>query len=184
MIDCKKLKGSQTEKNLYKTFAGESRARNKYNMYAEKARLEGYQWIADIFDETAKNEFAHAREVFNRYLGNVRSTAENLASAMGGETEEFRKLYKEFEETARNEGYIEIADFYKELREVEESHAERYKKLYNRIKDGTVFSSSEPTEWICLNCGYIHEGEEAPEFCPLCKFPRAYFKEKCGEECL
>jgi rubrerythrin len=180
-MDCKKLKGSETEKNLYKTFAGESRARNKYNMYAEKARLEGYQWIADIFDETAKNEFAHAREVFNRYLGNVRSTAENLVSAMGGETEEFRKLYKEFEETARREGYTEIADFYKELREVEEAHAERYKELYEKVKDGKVFSSSEPTGWICLNCGYIHEGEEAPKVCPLCKFPRAYFKEKCKE---
>lgn len=181
MIDCKKLKGSETEKNLYKTFAGESRARNKYNMYAEMARVEGYQWIADVFDETAENEFAHAREVFGRYLGNVRSTGENLASAMGGETEEFRKLYKEFEKIARDEGFIEIADFYKELREVEESHAERYKELYERVKEGTVFSSSESTEWICLNCGYIHEGEEAPEFCPLCKFPRAYFKEKCAD---
>lgn len=173
------IKGSETEKNLLKTFAGESRARNKYNFYGEKAREEGYQWIAAIFDETACNEYAHAREVFRRYLGLVKSTAHNLMDAIMGETEEAKKLYKEFEETARCEGFDEIADFYKDLREVEESHSERFKALYEKVTTGTVFKSDKESLWKCMNCGYIYEGDEAPEHCPLCKFPRAYFKPYC-----
>lgn len=178
-MDIKELYGSETVKNLLKTFAGESRARNKYNFYAEKAREEGYQYIASVFDETAANEYAHAREVYARYLGMVSSTEENLLDAMKGETEEFTKLYKEFEETARNEGFNQIADFYKELREVEEAHDKKFKELYEKIQNNTVFKGGADSLWKCMNCGYIYEGEEVPMVCPLCKFPRAYFKPYC-----
>lgn len=174
----KNIKGTQTEKNLYKTFAGECRARSKYNMFSEKAREEGYESIADVFDETAGNEFAHAREVFNRFLRNIGCTEENLLTAAMGETDEYKNIYKEFEECARKEGFDEIADFYKELREVEEAHKERYMKLYDKMKSGTVFTSKEPIEWICLNCGYIYEGKEAPDKCPLCKYPKGFFEPK------
>lgn len=173
------LKGSKTEKNLYKTFAGESRARNKYNFYAEKARTEGYRYIADVFDETATNEFAHAREVLGRYLNKIKGTEENLIDAAIGEAAESSKIYKDFESIARQEGFIEIADFYKELQEVEESHKERFMLLADRVKNSTVFKSQKPTMWQCMNCGYIHEGTEAPMVCPLCKYPRAYFKPYC-----
>ena len=172
----KSLKGSQTEKNLYKTFAGECRARTKYNLFAEEAREEEQHWIADIFDETAKNEYAHAREVFRRFLGNVGDTLDNLMVAAMGESDEFKEIYKEFEETARSEGYEEIADFFKELREVEESHNERYMDFYDKIKSNSLYSSKEPVKWICTNCGYIHEGKEAPRNCPLCRFPQGYFR--------
>ena len=170
------LNGSETERNLYKTFAGESRARNKYNIYAEEARCEGYRWVGEIFDETAHNEKAHAREVFKRFLNSVNNTEENLLDAAIGEAEETQKIYKEFEETARGEGFIEIADFYKELQEVEESHEERFLKIVNMIKEDKMFKSSEEAMWQCMNCGYIYEGKEVPEFCPLCKYPREYFK--------
>ncbi|ATD55821.1 rubrerythrin family protein [Clostridium chauvoei] len=173
------LKGSKTEKNLYRTFAGESRARNKYNLYATKAREEGYQWVGEIFDVTAMNEFAHAREVYKKYLGLVGTTKENLIDAIMGETEEYKDLYKRFEREAREEGFMGIADFYKELAEVEEHHQERYKKLYDKLEDGTMFKGPEESKWICMNCGYIHEGSDAPLVCPLCKYPRAYFKPYC-----
>lgn len=170
------LKGSKTERCLYKTFAGESRARNKYSFYAEHARCEGYRWVGEIFDETADNEKAHAREVYNRFLKKVSSTEENLIDAVMGETDESKKIYKEFEEIARNEGFIEIADFYKELQEVEEFHGERFLKLANDIKEDTIFKSDEVSLWQCMNCGYIHEGKKAPTACPLCKYPTSYFK--------
>ncbi|GKU27128.1 rubrerythrin family protein [Clostridium folliculivorans] len=171
-----KIKDSETLKNLLKTFAGESRARNKYNLYAEKARHEGFIWIGQVFDLTASNEYAHAREVWAKYLGMVKSTEENLLDAMEGEGQETEKIYKEFEEVARKEGFEAIADFYKELREVEESHRERFKDVYDKVKSGTVFKSSTESVWRCMNCGYIYEGKQVPEVCPLCKFPRAYFE--------
>lgn len=171
-----KIKDSETLKNLLKTFAGESRARNKYNLYAEKARQEGFVWIGQVFDLTASNEYAHAREVWAKYLGMVKSTEENLLDAIEGEAEETNNIYKEFEEVARKEGFEAIADFYKELREVEESHRERFKDIYDKVKCGTVFKSSSESVWRCMNCGYIYEGKEVPEVCPLCKFPRAYFE--------
>lgn len=180
-MDIKSLKGTQTEKNLYKTFAGESRARNRYNLYSEKARMEGYEWVGDVFDETAGNEYAHAREVYRRFLGLVGSTAENLMDAIQGETEEYSKVYKEFEADARKEGFKEIADFYKELSEVEEFHERRYKDLYDKVVNKTMFTSKEAIKWQCLNCGYIYEGTEAPLVCPLCKFPRAFFKPLCED---
>lgn len=177
------LKGSKTEKNLYKTLSGESRARNKYTFYAEEARCEGYKWVADIFEETADNEKAHAREVFKRYLCKVSSTENNLREAAKGEAEEYKKLYKDFEETAREEGFIEIANFYKELQEVEENHEKRFNKLAEKISKNSMFKSEEDTLWQCMNCGYIYEGKEAPKNCPLCKYPRNYFKLYCGINC-
>lgn len=171
-----KLKGSQTEKNLHKTFSGESRARGRYNLFAEKARKEGYNWVGDVFDEIAENEYAHSREVFKRFLGKVEGTEENLLDSIKAETKEYEKTYKEFEKVARKEGFEEIANFYKELREVEESHKERFEDLSERLKTNTMFKSDKVTYWKCLNCGYIHEGKKAPDACPLCNYPQKYFK--------
>ncbi|SHE35218.1 rubrerythrin family protein [Clostridium fallax] len=174
------ISGTKTEKNLLKTFAGESRARNRYDLYSEKANQEGYYWIAKVFNETALNEFAHAREVFKRYLKMINSTEQNLLSAAMGENEEAESIYKDFENTARMEGFNDIADFFKELREVEESHKERFMMLYEGLKNKNLYNSNkEDTMWKCLNCGYIHIGKNAPEICPLCKFPRGYFKLYC-----
>ncbi|MBU3127011.1 rubrerythrin family protein [Clostridium tagluense] len=175
------LNDSKTEKNLLKTFAGESRARNKYTFYAEKAEKEGYEYVASIFEATANNEKAHAREVFNRFLKMNKSTAENLMDAAKGESFESNKLYKQFEKEAREEGFMEIADFYKELQEVEESHEMRYMKIYENLVSGMMFKRNNEVKWQCMNCGYIHIGKEAPLFCPLCKFPRAYFKIYCED---
>lgn len=173
------LKGSKTEKNLLKTFAGESRARNKYDLYAERARDDGYQWVGQIFNEIALNEYAHARRSYGQLLNRVGSTKENLLDAIIGETSEFTDIYKDFEQEARNEGFVEIAEFYEELREVEESHSEKFKALYDKLEDGTMFKGPVESKWICMNCGYIHEGMDAPMVCPLCKYPRAYFKPVC-----
>jgi rubrerythrin len=177
------LKGSKTEKNLFKTFAGESRVRNKYTFYAEKAREDGYMYVADIFEETAGNEMAHAREAYRRYLDRVGNTKNNLIEAALGEAEENKVIYKEFEETARDEGFEEIADFYKELQEVEGHHKERFLALAKKLKEGKIFKSSREAEWLCLNCGYIYEGKEAPMRCPLCKYPRSYFRKLDNEDC-
>lgn len=170
------IKGSKTEKNLYKTFAGESRATVKYLIFAEIARCEGYRWIAEIFEETASNEKAHAREVLKDYLNKTGTTEENLLDSARGEHDETSKMYKEFEEIAKEEGFNDIEHFYKELREVEESHYERYSKLLEKIKEKKVFKGDEVKQWKCMNCGYIYEGIEAPEHCPLCGYPRSYFK--------
>jgi len=177
------LKGSNTEKNLFKTFAGESRARNKYTFYADKARVDGLMHVGDIFDETAGNEKAHAREVYRRFLDKVSSTKNNLIDSALGEAEESKVIYKEFECMARDEGFDEIADFYKELQEVEEHHKERFLELAKEIKDDTIFKSDKEEEWLCLNCGYIYEGTEAPMTCPLCKYPRSYFKRLDNKNC-
>lgn len=170
------LKGSRTEQNLYKTFAGESRARSRYNLYAERARLDGYQWVGAIFDEIANNELAHAREAYGKFLNLVICTKNNLEDCILGERSEYEGIYKKYEEEARAEGFTEIADFYKELAETEENHAETFKVLYDRIEDGTMFKGPKGSLWVCMNCGYVHEGEEAPIICPLCKYPRAYYK--------
>lgn len=174
-----KLEGSKTEKNLYKTFAGESRARSKYSLYAEKAREEGYRWVGEIFDETASNEYAHSREVFKRYLCKVDSTEENLVDSAYFENEESESIYKEFERVAMEEGFEEIAKFYKELQEVEESHKKRFLALCEKIRTDSMFKSYTESYWQCMNCGYIHEGMEAPAICPLCKYDRSYFKPYC-----
>jgi len=177
------LKGSRTEKNLFKTFAGESRARNKYTFYADKARMDGFMYVGNIFDETAGNEKAHAREVYKRFLDRISNTKNNLIESALGESEESKVIYREFEDIARDEGFDEIADFYKELQEVEGHHKERFLKLAKKIKDGTMFKSDEETEWLCLNCGYIYEGKEVPMKCPLCKYPRSYFKKLENKDC-
>ena len=174
------LKGSKTEKNLYRTFAGESRANTKYSLYADMANKEGYRWVAEIFNETAANERAHAREVYKKYLNKIGDTQDNLKDAIKDETKESKRLYKEFEEVARKEGFKEIADFYEELQEVEEEHKKRFSLMEQKIENNTMFKSIDSTLWQCMNCGYIHEGKEAPNRCPLCKYPRAYFKQYCN----
>ena len=182
------LKGTKTEQNLLKAFAGESQARNRYTFFASKAKKEGYVQIQNIFLETAANEKEHA-EVFFKYLGGrmveitatypagkIGTTSENLLAAAEGEKEEWRVLYPEFEKVAREEGFHEIAESFEEIAEVEEEHEKRYRKLLENVKNGTVFKRDEEVEWHCLNCGYIHHGKEAPELCPACKHAREYYE--------
>ena len=170
------LKGSKTEKNLYRTFLGESRARNKYTLYAEKAKKEGYQWIAEVFDITAINELAHARRIYRDFLRLVCSTKENLVDAICGETAEYKDLYAKFEKEAREEGFDDIAKLFDLVAKIEAHHEERYKKLIDNINNSTVFKSEGKKLWICRNCGHIHYGESAPKVCPTCKHPQAYFE--------
>lgn len=177
------LKGSKTEKNLYKTFAGESRARTRYTLYSEKAKADGYVYISQVFAEISGNELAHAREIYKRFLDRVCSTKNNLIDAAIAESEECKIIYKEFEKVAKEEGFDEIAHFYKELQEVEESHKERYLDLAKKIKDDKIFKSDKKTIWMCLNCGYLYEGTEAPQNCPLCKYPRSFFKKVDKRDC-
>ncbi|MDU1414081.1 MAG: rubrerythrin family protein [Clostridium sp.] len=174
------LHGSQTEKNLKKTFSGESKASTKYRLFAEQARKEGLVYVSDVFNETAANELAHAREVYKDFLGQVKSTEENLMNAFMGETAEATKVYKEFEETARSEGFNEIADFYKELGEVEAEHDLRFRTIYNRLLNGTLYKGNSSSLWQCTNCGYIHEGDSAPKECPLCHYPQGWFMPYCN----
>jgi rubrerythrin len=183
-----KLKGSETEKNLLKAFAGESQARNRYTYFASSAKHEGYEQISGIFLETAENEKEHAK-VFFKHLegGNVEITAmypagkigkteENLLAAADGEKEEWGKLYPSFEKTARNEGFKEVADSFKEIAEVEEQHEKRYRKLLENVKNGAVFKKDKVVKWKCRNCGYVHEGKDAPKKCPACSHPQAYYE--------
>lgn len=176
------LKCSQTYRNLLKTFAGESRARTRYNLFGEQASKDGSLWIKDIFDETANNEYAHAREVYKKYLGLVGDTKENLLSAMKLEKTEYTDIYKQFEEDAKREGFDDIAHFYEELREVEEIHYNRFKKIYDKYCEDKLYEDCKDTLWQCLNCGYLYKGDEAPSKCPLCGFPRKFFRKKCEEE--
>jgi len=169
------LKGSRTEKNLLAAFAGESQARNKYTYFASVAKKEGFEQIASIFLETAENEKEHAK-VWAKYLGLIGDTAKNLEEAAGGENYEWTSMYKEFAQVAREEGFIEIAEHFEKVAEVERAHEERYRKLLQRLKEGTVFKSETPIKWRCRNCGYIHEGPEPPEKCPACDHPRAYYE--------
>ena len=186
------LKKSETARNLLKAFAGESQARNRYAFFASVARKEGYEQIASIFEETADNEKEHAK-IFFKHLqsvgeqleitasypaGKLGKTAENLLAAANGEKEEWGSLYPSFEKTARKEGFKEIADSFKEIAEVEEQHEERYRKLLENVKNNKVFKKDRPVKWKCRNCGYVHEGKEAPENCPACKHPRAYYQIK------
>lgn len=182
------LKGTNTEQNLLKAFAGESQARNRYTFFASKAREEGYVQIQRIFEETAANEKEHA-EVFFKHLqggmvkitaeypaGVIGTTAENLFEAAEGEKLEWGTLYPDFEKTAREEGFKDIAESFKEIAEVEEEHEKRYRKLLANVKNDKVFKRDVEVKWHCLNCGYIHHGKEAPEECPACKHPRAYYE--------
>ncbi len=184
----KSLKGTQTEQNLLAAFAGESQARNRYTFFASTARKEGYEQIANIFIETAGNEKEHA-EVFFKYLeggdveitaaypaGIVGDTRANLEAAADGEKLEWSKLYADMEKVARDEGFQEIATSFKEIAEVEEFHEKRYRKLAKNVANGEVFKRNTSVKWHCTNCGYVHEGPEAPELCPACKHARAYYE--------
>ena len=171
------LKDSQTYKNLQAAFAGESQAYVKYSAWASKAKKDGYVQIANIFTETAGNEFQHAK-IWLKYLegGDLKSTEENLKSAAAGENYEWTTMYKEFAATAREEGFIEIAAKMELIGAIEKHHDERYNRILKRVQDGTVFSRPEKRAWICLECGNIVYGENPPKICPVCLHPEAYFQ--------
>ena len=186
-----KLKGSETEKNLLKAFAGESQARNRYTYFASVAKKDGFEQISAIFEETAMNEKEHA-EIFFKHLregegealeivasypsGKIGTTEENLLAAANGEKEEFGSIYPEFEKVARKEGFALVADSFKEIAEVEEQHEKRYRKLLENVKNKTVFKKKQTVKWKCRNCGYVHEGTDAPDVCPACKHAKAYYE--------
>jgi len=169
------LKGSKTEANLWKAFAGESQARNKYTYFAGQARKEGYEQIAAIFEETAGNEKEHAKLWF-KALGELGKTAENLVAAAEGEHYEWTDMYKEMSESAREEGFNELADQFAEVAKIEKTHEERYIRLAENIQNDEVFKRSDIKVWYCRNCGHLEYGTEAPEICPVCNHPRAYFE--------
>jgi len=185
------LKGSKTEKNLLASFAGESQARNRYTFFASAAKKAGFEQIAAIFLETADNEKEHAERFFEFLeggeleinasypAGKIQDTAANLEASAEGENLEWTKLYKEAEETARDEGFEEIASVFKEIGEVEEEHEKRYRKLLKNIKEGRVFKRDAVVKWKCRNCGYVHEGKEAPEECPACAHKQKYYEILC-----
>ena len=187
----KSVKGTKTEKNLLVSFAGESQARNRYTYFSSVAKKEGYEQISGIFTETAENEKEHAKRFFKLLEGGeleitagypagvIEDTAANLEAAAAGENLEWTKLYKESEETAREEGFEEIAVQFKEIAEVEEEHEKRYRKLFKNVKECTVFKKDTVVKWKCRNCGYVHEGNEAPEECPACAHPQAYYELLC-----
>lgn len=171
------LKGSKTEQCLIQAFAGESQARNKYTYFASKAKKEGYEQIAALFLETADNEKEHAKLWF-KYLegGDIKSTEENLEEAANGENYEWTEMYPEFARVAESEGFKEIAAKFRLVAEIEKHHEERYKKLLNSVKTGVVFVSNDVAVWKCRNCGHIVVGKYAPEICPVCKHPKAFFE--------
>jgi len=182
------IKGTRTEKNLLASFAGESQARNRYTYFASVAKKAGFEQIAAIFLETAGNEKEHAERFFKLLEGEdveitasypagvIGDTAANLRAAAAGEKLEWTKLYKEAEETAREEGFEEIAVQFKEIAEVEEQHEIRYEKLLKNVEEGKVFKKDTVVRWKCRNCGYVHEGKEAPGKCPACAHPQAYYE--------
>ena len=169
------LKGSQTEKNLMTAFAGESQARNKYTFYASKAKKEGYEQIAEIFTLTADNEKEHAKMWF-KHLNGIGTTEENLEAAAQGENYEWTTMYKEFAETARKEGFPQIAFQFESVGKIEKHHQERYQALLKNVKENKVFSKAKKVKWECRNCGYQVEGENAPAVCPVCGHPMSYFQ--------
>ena len=171
----KPLKGTKTEKNLMEAFAGESQARNKYTYYASKAKKDGYEQIAAIFEETANNEKEHAKMWFKE-LGGIGTTVENLIAAAEGEHEEWESLYSVFAETAHAEGFQKIALTFKHISEVEKEHERRYLKLLSRLTDGDFFRRDGEIVWQCRNCGYIVKAKSAPKLCPACEHDRKYFE--------
>ncbi len=182
------LKGTRTEQNLLKSFAGESQARNRYEFFASVAKKEGYEQIAALFQKTADQEKEHGKRFF-KFLeggdveitaaypaGRIGTTAENLRAAAAGENEEWTKLYPEFAEIAKAEGFAEIAAAFKLIARVEAEHEKRYLKLLKNVEEGRVFAKPAKVRWTCRNCGYVHEGEKAPDKCPACQHPQAYFE--------
>ncbi len=184
----KSVKGTRTEKNLLTSFAGESQARNRYTYFASVAKKEGYEQIAAIFEETANQEKEHAKRMF-KYLeggmveitatypaGVISTTMDNLKEAAAGEHEEWYLDYPKFADIAEEEGFKDIAAMYRNIAKAEKGHEERYLKLLKNIEEGKVFKKDESTAWQCRNCGYIHEGDTAPEMCPACLHPQAHFE--------
>ena len=173
------LKGSKTEKNLMEAFAGESQARNKYTYFASKAKKEGYEQIAAIFQETADNEKEHAKLWFKLLNGGeIATTEENLKAAAEGENYEWTDMYERMAKEAREEGFDHIAFLFDGVAKIEKEHEERYKKLLENVKDGKVFEAGEVKIWKCRNCGHIVVGTKAPEICPIFAHPKAYFEIK------
>ncbi|MCD6416652.1 MAG: rubrerythrin family protein [Planctomycetes bacterium] len=182
------LKGSQTERNLLTAFAGESQARNRYTYFASQARKDGYMQISDIFTETADQEKEHAKREFKLLQGGqveigaafpagvIGTTAENLEAAAAGERHEWTEMYPGFAEVARQEGFEAIASVFEAIAVAEKQHEKRYLDLLANIEAGTVFKKEQPVVWRCRNCGYLHEGAEAPESCPACEHPQGYFE--------
>jgi rubrerythrin len=184
------IKGTQTEKNLLKSFAGESQAKNRYTFFAKIAHEEGYEQIAAFFEETARQEESHAKQFF-KYLeggmveitatypaGVLGTTAENLVAAAEGENEEWTVIYREFAETAEKEGFKKVSTIFKLVATVEVEHEKRYRKLLKNMEEGKVFARDEEVEWVCRKCGYHHKGKKALKNCPLCGHPEGYFEEK------
>jgi rubrerythrin len=182
------LKGSKTEKNILTAFAGESQARNRYTFFASQAKKEGYEQIAAIFDETANQEKEHAKRLFNFLqggeieitaafpAGTIGKTVDNLKASAGGEHYEHTEMYPEFEQVARSEGFADIATVFKSIAVVEKRHGMRFTALANNIAGGLVFKRNQPIRWVCRNCGYVHEGTEAPKVCPACAHPQSYYE--------
>ena len=171
------LKGSKTEANLWTAFAGESQARNKYTYFASKAKKDGYVQISKIFEETAANEKEHA-EIWFKLLNGIGTTAENLEAAAQGENYEWTDMYATMAKEAREEGFDHIAFLFEEVAKIEKEHEERYRKLLANVEGGLVFSRDGEMIWQCSNCGHIHVGKQAPEMCPVCAHPKAYFQLK------
>ena len=184
----KSIKGTRTEKNLLAAFAGESQARNRYTYFASAARKEGFEQIAGIFTETAENEKEHAKLFFKALEGGpleitaaypagvIGGTKANLEAAAAGEKEEWTLIYAEFSKTARKEGLPEIANLFEQVAKVEKFNEERYRKLLSNVLSGEVFKKKSKVKWHCINCGYIHEGSEAPKECPACKHPQSFYE--------
>ena len=173
------LKGSKTEQNLMTAFAGESQARNKYTFFASQAKKDGYEQIAAIFQETADNEKEHAKLWFKLLNGGaIGSTEENLKAAAAGENYEWTDMYAEFAKTAKEEGFARIAYLFEAVGKIEKEHEERYLKLLENVKEGKVFEAGEVKIWKCRNCGHIVVGTSAPEVCPVCSHPKAFFEIK------
>lgn len=170
------LKGSKTEANLMAAFAGESQARNKYTFYASQAKKEGYEQISDIFKKTAENEKEHAEIWFRLLHEGMGGTAQNLEDGAAGENYEWTDMYKKFAEEAREEGFTKVAVLFELVGNIEKEHEERYRKLIENLNKQEVFKRSQKQFWICRNCGHIHYGDAAPEICPVCSHPRAYFE--------
>lgn len=190
MAIMKSIKGTRTEQNLLKAFAGESQARSRYTFFAGVAKKEGFEQIAAIFTETAEQEKEHAKKFFKLLEGGmveitatypagvIGSTAENLLAAAEGELEEWGEMYPEFATVADEEGFPQIAAAFRMVAKVEVEHEKRYRRLYQRVIDGTVFEREEEIEWQCRNCGYVHKGKNAPQVCPVCQHPQAYFEQE------
>ena len=175
------LKGSRTEANLMAAFAGESQARNKYTYYASKAKKDGFEQIAAIFEETANNEKEHAKLWFKElHGGEVPDTHTNLEDAAAGENYEWTDMYSEFAKVAKEEGFDRIAYLFEEVGKIEKEHEERYRKLISNIDEDLVFSNDGDTIWVCRNCGHVVIGKKAPEMCPVCKHPKSYFERKAN----